>query len=47
MRQALRAIRNKVSVVGTALTVTKEDDTTASWTGVITGTPAVTTVDPA
>ena len=46
-RQALRAIRNKVSVSGGTVTVCKEDDSTASWTGAVTGTPAVTAVDPA
>lgn len=34
-RQAFRILRNKVLLSGTALTVYKEDDTTASWTGVV------------
>lgn len=46
-RQALRALRNKVSVAAGTATVTKEDDATASWTAAVTGTPAVTSVDPA
>jgi len=46
-RQALRALRNKVSVTGGTATITKEDDATASWTAAVTGTPAVTAVDPA
>lgn len=32
VRQALRFLRNKWSISGTTLTVTEEDDTTASWT---------------
>jgi hypothetical protein len=47
VRQALRALRNKVSVSGGTATITKEDDSTASWTAAVTGTPAVTSVDPA
>lgn len=47
VRQALRAIRNKSSVAAGTLTVTKEDDTTASWTAAVTGTPTVTAIDPA
>lgn len=49
-RQALRTIRNKVSVAAGTLTVTKEDDTTSSWTAAVTATPGadpVTTIDPA
>lgn len=38
-RQALRAIRNKVTVAAGVATITKEDDTTASWTTAI-GTTA-------
>lgn len=37
---ALRFLRNKWSVSGSTLTVTKEDDTTAAWTSVLTGNPA-------
>ena len=33
---AIRAIRNKWSISGTTLTVTKEDDTTSAWTAVLT-----------
>jgi len=39
VRQALRFLRNKWSISGTALTVTKEDDTTSSWTGTVTASP--------
>lgn len=35
-RQALRFLRNKISVAADTLTVTKEDDTTASWTATVT-----------
>lgn len=34
-RQALRFLRNKWTIAGTALTVFKEDDTATSWTGVV------------
>lgn len=34
-RQALRFLRNKWSITGAALTVFKEDDATASWTGTV------------
>lgn len=50
MRQALRFLRNKWSISGTTLTVTKEDDATASWTSELTGTAAadpITASDPA
>jgi hypothetical protein len=33
---ALRFLRNKWSVAGTTLTVTKEDDTTSAWTATLT-----------
>ena len=33
---ALRFLRNKWSVAGSTLTVTKEDDSTAAWTGAVT-----------
>lgn len=36
VRQALRFLRNKISIAGGTLTVTKENDTTASWTAVVT-----------
>lgn len=35
VRQALRFLRNKWSISGTTLTVTKEDDATASWTSTV------------
>lgn len=47
---ALRFLRNKWSISGTTLTVTKEDDTTAAWTGTVTptvGADPITGVDPA
>lgn len=50
VRQALRFLRNKWSVAGSTLTVTKEDDTATSWTSALTGTPGadpVTASDPA
>lgn len=50
MRQALRFLRNKWSISGTTLTVTKEDDSTSSWTSELTGTAGadpVTASDPA
>ena len=33
---ALRFLRNKYSVAGTTLTITKEDDTTTAWTSTVT-----------
>ena len=50
MRQALRFLRNKWSISGTTLTVTKEDDTTASWTSTVTtdaSSDPITANDPA
>lgn len=47
---ALRFLRNKYSVTGTTLTVTKEDDTTSAWTSTLTTDAAadpVTGSDPA
>ncbi len=47
---ALRHIRNKWSISGTTLTVTKEDDTTAAWTSSLTTTSSANSVtgsDPA
>jgi len=49
-RQALRALRNKTSVSGSTLTITKEDDSTASWTAALTTDAAalpITGIDPA
>ena len=36
---ALRFLRNKWSIAGTTLTVTKENDTTSAWTGTVTAAP--------
>jgi len=36
-RNALRFLRNKWSVAGTTLTVTKEDDSTEAWTSTVAG----------
>jgi len=50
VRQALRFLRNKWSISGTTLTVTKENDTTASWTAQVAGTAGadpITSSDPA
>lgn len=50
VRQALRFLRNKWSISGTTLTVCKEDDSTSSWTSVVTGTAGadpITANDPA
>lgn len=47
---ALRFLRNKWSISGTTLTVTKEDDATSAWTSTITATPGadpITANDPA
>ena len=47
---ALRFLRNKYSVTGNTLTVTKEDDTTSAWTSTLTSDAAadpVTGSDPA
>lgn len=47
---ALRFLRNKWTVSGTTLTVTKEDDTAAAWTATLTanaGAAPVTGSDPA
>lgn len=47
-RQALRALRNKVSIAAGTATVTKEDDATSSWTAAV-GTAAgnpISSVDP-
>lgn len=46
---ALRALRNKVSISGGTVTVTKEDDTTSAWTAVATTSPSadpITSIDP-
>lgn len=40
VRQALRAIRNRWTSSGGTLTVFKEDDSTSSWTAVVTGDAA-------
>lgn len=47
---ALRILRNKMSVSGGTLTVTKEDDSTTAWTAAVTGDAAadpIVGVDPA
>lgn len=49
VRQALRTLRNKTGIAGGTLTVTKEDDATASWTAAVTtaaGDP-ISSIDPA
>lgn len=49
MRNALRFLRNKWSISGTTLTVTKEDDTTSAWTSALVATPGanpITASDP-
>jgi hypothetical protein len=48
LRQAARASRNKISIAAGVMTVTKEDDATASWTAAITTTAGnpISTVDP-
>lgn len=46
---ALRALRNKVSISGTTLTVTEEDDSTQAWAATVTvdsGANPITAVDP-
>jgi hypothetical protein len=46
---ALRFLRNKVSISGTTLTVTEEDDATEAWTATVTTDAAadpITAVDP-
>jgi hypothetical protein len=50
VRQALRFLRNKWTITGTTLSVKKEDDSTESWSSVVTATPGadpVTGNDPA
>lgn len=47
---SFRALRNKVTVLGTAVTVTKEDDLTTAWTAVVTtdaSADPITAMDPA
>lgn len=44
---ALRFLRNKWSISAGTLTVTKEDDATSAWTATVTGSAAVTVIDPA
>lgn len=46
---ALRFLRNKWSLSGTTLTVTKEDDSATAWTGTVTtsaGAAPITSLDP-
>lgn len=50
VRQVFRFIRNKWTLIGTTLTVYKEDDATSSWTGTVTTDAAATPItanDPA
>jgi hypothetical protein len=50
VRQALRVLRNKISVAAGTMTVAKEDDSTTSWTAAVTttvGADPVTGIDPA
>jgi hypothetical protein len=49
LKNAIRFLRNKWSISGTTLTVTKEDDVTAAWTATITpsaGSAPTVGVDP-
>lgn len=39
VRSALRFLRNKWSISGTTLTVTKEDDAASAWTATVTAAP--------
>jgi len=49
VQDALRVLRNKVSVAAGTVTVTKEDDTTTAWTGAVTTTAGnpISAIDPA
>jgi hypothetical protein len=49
VRQAMYAIRNKVAISGTTMTVTKTDDSTTSWTAVVATTAGnpISSIDPA
>lgn len=50
VRSVLRYLRNKVAISGSTMTVSIEDDATASWTAALTTSPGVdpvTTLDPA
>jgi hypothetical protein len=50
VRSALRYVRNKVSISGSTMTVSIEDDATSAWTAALTTSPGVdpvTTLDPA
>lgn len=48
VRQSLRSNRNKVSISGGVMTVTKEDDSTSSWTAAIATTAGdpISSIDP-
>ena len=48
VRQALRALRNKVNIAGGVATVTKENDSTASWTAAVATTAGnpISSIDP-
>lgn len=49
VRQALRILRNKVSIAAGTMTVTKEDDSTSSWTAAVATTAGdpISEIDPA
>lgn len=49
VRDALRAQRNKVEIVGTTVTIYAEDDVTVAWTATLTTAPrdAINSMDPA
>lgn len=49
VRDALRAQRNRVEIVGTTVTIYAEDDTTVAWTATLTTAPrdAINSMDPA
>ena len=49
MLNALRILRNKMSITGSTVTVTEEDDTTTAWTGALTTSASaepITAMDP-
>lgn len=50
VQQALRALRNKVAISGSTMTVYREDDSTSDWTASVTtdaDAKPITTIDPA
>lgn len=47
VRNALRALRNRVAIGGSTITIFEEDDTTSAWTGsVTTAGSAIQTINP-